>query len=187
MFSISYLGITYGSYTHPTHPGSGGGGASGGEGGSTVRLNIGNELHIDGSILAQGADASGSSSGGGGSGGSVRISTLTFSGHGTISVNGGAGSGDGFGGAGGRIAVHVSWLREFAGGLPLPWWLGGPNNEETYGGNAACGTIYYTDTNQGLHYKHTSLDEKNNTVWEDAFRKLLLDNQNLKPHSSNND
>ena len=179
IFSISYLGVTYGSYTHPTHPGSGGGGASGGEGGSTVRLSIGNDLHVDGSILAKGADASGSSSGGGGSGGSVWISTLMFSGHGTISVNGGAGSGDGFGGAGGRIAVHVSWLREFAGDYLSLGGLGGPNNGETYGGNAACGTIYYTDTNQGLHYKHTSLDEKNNTVWEDAFRKLLLDNQNL--------
>ena len=38
-----------------------------------------------------------------------------FSGHGSILANGGDSVGGGGGGSGGRVAVHVSWLREFAG------------------------------------------------------------------------
>ena len=52
---------------------------------------------------------------GGGSGGSILIKTLMFSGHGSIQVNGGNGRGSGGGGSGGRLAVHISWLREYSG------------------------------------------------------------------------
>ena len=44
-----------------------------------------------------------------------RSETMLFSGHGRVTANGGNGHGYGGGGAGGRIAVHVAWLREYAG------------------------------------------------------------------------
>ena len=42
----------------------------------------------------------------------------------------------------------------------------------------ACGTIYYTDTNQGLSHRPFTIDEHNNTVFGEGFTKLILDNQN---------
>ena len=124
-----------------------------------------------------GADASGGH-GGGGSGGSVYITTVLFSGHGGISVNGGSGYGEGFGGAGGRIAVHVSWLREYAGDLTAYGGLGGTSRPNTDPGHAAGGTVYYTDTNQGLRFRKASFDQHSETLWRDGFMKLYLDNQN---------
>ena len=78
-----------------------------------LQVKVGNSLHLDGIIENRGADAT--NSGGGGSGGSILIQTVTFSGHGKINADGGRGHGNGGAGSGGRIAVHVSWLREFAG------------------------------------------------------------------------
>ena len=45
----------------------------------------------------------------------------------------------------------------------------------------ACGTIYYTDTNQGLSHRPYTIDEHNNTVFGEGFTKLILDNQNRNP------
>lgn len=67
-------------------------------------------------IESNGGNASRDGSGGG-SGGSIFIKTLKFSGHGSIQVNGGNAQGSGGGGSGGRLAVHVSWLREYTGDI----------------------------------------------------------------------
>ncbi|PIK55149.1 hypothetical protein BSL78_07879 [Apostichopus japonicus] len=170
-------GTSYGSYVQPAHPGSGGAGNYGGAGGSTMRIEVGQELHLDGNILNDGTDATGGNSGGG-SGGSIWVSTLLFSGHGYISTNGGDGFGLGYGGAGGRIAVHVGWRREFSGIYEAFGGLGGPNNGEDNGGNAAGGTVYYTDTNQGLNHRKALPSNTSEISYEDGFTKLLLDNDN---------
>ena len=77
-------------------------------------MNITYSSHIDGIIVADGRNAR-SNNAGGGSGGSVLIETENFAGHGTISSKGGNGIGVGGGGSGGRVAIHISWRREFQG------------------------------------------------------------------------
>lgn len=137
----------------------------------SMQMEISRSFHHDGLILNDGGH--GKSDGGGGSGGSVFIKTLTFSGHGNITANGGDGLGKGGGGAGGRIAVHVSWLREFAGVYMA---YGG------YGFKAgASGTVYYTDTNQGLSHRPSHKINDNKTVYGFGYTKLVIDNQNRNP------
>ena len=98
-------GATYGSVIAPTNCGSGGG-ASGGNsmGGGAVQLNVGGACTIDGTIDAEGVGDLYS----GGAGGSVYITTGTFGGSGTISVNGGWANPETGAGAGGRIAVVLT-------------------------------------------------------------------------------
>lgn len=136
-------------------------------------MDISRSFHHDGLILNDGGD--GLSNCGGGSGGSIFIKTLQFSGHGNITSHGGNGQGKGGGGAGGRIAVHVSWLREYAG---LYMAYGG------YGFKAgASGTVYYTDTNQGLSHRPVLKDKgtDNQTVYGFGYTKLIIDNRNRNP------
>ena len=132
-------------------------------------MDIGYSLHLDGVIENRGAHASSSSSGGG-SGGSILLNVIRFSGHGKISVDGGSSHGNGGGGAGGRVAVHVAWLREYAG------------QYTAYGGTGfkagAAGTVYYTDTNQGLTHRPVLVNVVNHTVFGEAFTKLAIDNLN---------
>ena len=78
-------------------------------------MDISYSAHIDGSINADGVDAS-KSTAGGGSGGSVLIEAENVAGHGLITAKGGRGLGaNGGGGSGGRIALHVAWRREYQG------------------------------------------------------------------------
>ena len=170
-------GYGYGSYTKATHPGSGGGGTAGGSGGSTIEIHVGHELHLDGLLDNRGSDSTGENSGGG-SGGSIYITTVLFSGHGRMSVGGGAGHGQGYGGAGGRIAVHVAWLREYTGDYMALGGCGGGSCQTFNAKNGAGGTVYYTDTNAGLQFRKASTNEFNETMWQDGYTKLLLDNQN---------
>ncbi|MCW5551443.1 MAG: hypothetical protein KIS67_04670 [Verrucomicrobiae bacterium] len=104
-------GGVYGSILEPTALGSTGGtgaGGAGGKGGGVVRLVVGGTLRIDGSITANGANATNSRAGGG-SGGSVWLSAQTISGTGSLSANGGAGEPiHGGGGGGGRIATYFT-------------------------------------------------------------------------------
>ncbi|KAK3755992.1 hypothetical protein QZH41_003345 [Actinostola sp. cb2023] len=110
---------------------------------------------------------------GGGSGGSILIKTTSFSGHGVITTEGGSGNGNGGGGSGGRIAVHVSWLREYAGKYIAYGGLG------TKAG--AAGTVYYTDTNEGLSHRPIIKSDGNKTEFGVGFTKLIIDNVNRNP------
>ena len=169
-------GYQYGSYIKPCHQGSSGGGQNAGNGGGVVDIRVSNSLHLDGSINAKGGDASDGNSGGG-SGGSIKVEALHFSGHGNIATEGGRGSGYGYGGAGGRIAVRVLWIREFAGRYISFGGFGGSGRSPDNPGNAAAGTIYYTDSSAGL----TKREYENTTeglVFKDGFTKLLIDNDN---------
>lgn len=106
--SNSAGGGSYDSASAPTSLGSGGGngsGGSGGLGGGAVRLIVGGNCLLNGTVAANGLNATNSRAGGG-SGGSIWITAQTISGAGTLSVRGGAGEPiHGGGGAGGRIAL----------------------------------------------------------------------------------
>ena len=101
-------GITNPAYGQPDNPiylGSGGSAGDysrkGGNGGGVVRIYATGSVTVDGTIRSNGQNGEGYSSGGG-SGGSVKITTHTFGGTGTLTASGGAGE---YGGGGGRIAV----------------------------------------------------------------------------------
>ena len=107
------------------------------------------------------------------------IQTQNISGHGLIDATGGNGIGYGFGGAGGRMAVHVNWFREFSGDYIAYGGFGGtsvPGHIET--GNGAAGTVFITDSNdQGVTNKQTELINGTLT-FVDGFVYLLIDNDN---------
>jgi hypothetical protein len=81
-----------------------------------VRIEVRSAVHLEGSIIANGANTMANGGGGGGSGGAIFIQCQTFSGgtNGLLSANGGNGLGGICGGGGGgRIAV---WP-----GMPDQW------------------------------------------------------------------
>lgn len=45
----------------------------------------------------------------------------------------------------------------------------------------AAGTVYYTDTNQGLSHRPVLINEANHTVFGEGFTKLTVDNFNQNP------
>jgi len=106
-------GTTYGDSTSPVDCGSGGGdrtlnsGNWGGAGGGSIKLVVGGNVSVDGSITANGESAK-YNGGGGGSGGSIWLVCNTLSGGagGSITANGGNGKGGGGGGGGGRIRIQ---------------------------------------------------------------------------------
>lgn len=89
-------GLAYGSADKPILPGSSGSAsciyptAAPGTGGGVIYINITGDAQINGTISANGAQAT-SGIGGGGSGGSIQIYTGGFSGTGAISSDGGNG------------------------------------------------------------------------------------------------
>lgn len=97
----------YGSHLKPAMPGSGGGGGNGqgGAGGGVIRIEVGEQLFVDGLIAANGGDVTTRNWSGGGAGGSIHIKCGGLSGNGRIEANGGAASVYAGGGGGGRIAI----------------------------------------------------------------------------------
>lgn len=97
----------------PLTPGSGGkaGNTSLGDGGGSVRIHVGGQAIVHGTIMANG-NAGDSWNDGGGAGGAVYITCGDYDGNGLISVNGGHGGKwggsdqRGGGGGGGRIAIE---------------------------------------------------------------------------------
>lgn len=171
-------GQPYGSYITPHHTGSKGGGSGAGMGGSRIDVKVFRGLHLDGNIVNLGGTASGLNSGGG-SGGSIYIVTQNFSGHGLVDVTGGGGYGSGYGAAGGRIAVHVQWFKEYSGDLIAYGGFAGKDVLETdEARNGACGTVYTTDSNEiGLDKKEVIVTD-GVVTYIDGYTYLLLDNDN---------
>lgn len=111
----------YGSFAAPIHMGSGGGGAgntgTGGAGGGIVIIDAG-AMILNGVILSSGAmgrpvpTGTTAAGGGGGSGGGIFVTAGTFSGSGSVDVQGGRGGtddvGPGGGGGGGRTSIVVT-------------------------------------------------------------------------------
>ncbi len=107
---------TYGDYHNPNELGSAGAGthANGGAGGGLVRISAAS-AHIDGALLANGANAadSGDYGGGGGSGGGVWLNVGSLRGGGLIAANGGSGITWGVAGGGGRVALYYGTVNGF--------------------------------------------------------------------------
>ncbi len=119
-YSDAIGGAGYGDLHAPTTFGSGGGnddspGVNGGRGGGAIRLTVGGQCDVSGTIAANGGDFNGNESGGG-AGGSIWIDCNELAGDGDINARGGIGhaawSG---GGGGGRIAIYAN-TSVFAGG-----------------------------------------------------------------------
>jgi hypothetical protein len=147
------VGTTYGSLTNPINIGSGGGYSGGGTGGGALKLVVGGTLTNNGTISANGANATGN--GGGGSGGSIWLdvgitntgNAGVFTGTGSITGTGGngstgGGSTNGGGGGGGRIAIH-SVNHKYRGTISV---LGG-NSPGANSANGKIGTYYQNTTN----------------------------------------
>ncbi|MBU0507435.1 hypothetical protein KKH27_01180 [bacterium] len=103
-------GTSYGLLADPSYSfGSGGGSAtrfsgSGADGGGAIRVTVGGELTVDGTISVNGGEGTAR---GGGSGGGMTILAPTLSGSGMIQANGNVSTFAGGCGAGGRIALYV--------------------------------------------------------------------------------
>jgi hypothetical protein len=134
--ALDGTGMVYGMLVQPADLGSGGGrglGGVGGAGGGSIKLVVGGNLRVDGTVSANGVNGINNRSGGG-SGGSIWLTCQDLSGVGVISANGGAGEpSEGGGGAGGRISLQYA-ASLFAGLTPA---RGG--NGYTRGG---AGTVY---------------------------------------------
>lgn len=160
---FAQAGEAYGDPYRPTTIGSGGAscaansfcsapGGNGGSGGGAVHLNIAGNLTIDGSILANGANANlvnGVIPGSGGAGGSIWLEAATLSGGGQILADGGSGAGvRKVGGGGGRIAIYAA-SNSFSGAISAQGGqteLDPPNTG--FDSAAGAGTIYLRDTDE---------------------------------------
>ena len=109
--ALGATGTSYDSIQQPVNLGSGGGrgyGGVGGAGGGSVRLVVGGNLRVEGTVSADGANGINDRSGGG-SGGSIWLTCQNLSGTGVLSANGGDGEpSQGGGGAGGRISLQFT-------------------------------------------------------------------------------
>ena len=112
-------GVANGLAFSPVTLGSGGGaglGGNGGAGGGAIQLDVGGSCILNGTVSANGQNATNSRAGGG-AGGSIWIRATTLAGTGTLRANGGSGEPvHGGGGGGGRIALIVT-TNLFAGNL----------------------------------------------------------------------
>ena len=168
-------GNAYGTLYKPDQPGRPGGdgtaGKTAGKGGGVIRIDT-DTLDNDGSITANGGDASQGSRAGGGSGGSVYISIeSTFSGTGTVSANGGRGDGAGGCGAGGRVSVHLKSQYTYRGILHA---LGGISSSSASSGGP--GTVYIQDVRFKLSYNQLHIDNQGQR-WENYI--TLNENKTL--------
>lgn len=163
----------YGSVLEPTALG----GAGGFGGGGVIKLVVGGNAVIDGTITANGAAAGGGS--GGGAGGSIWLVVGTVSGSGAIRANGGYcilyfGSTCG-GGSGGRIATYYT-TSTFTG----VWQAFGGNNP--HGNDGAPGTVYLKNsaTNHSTLIIDNNLETGSPAILMDgavtnwAFDEILL-------------
>lgn len=156
-----YAGDVYGSVTAPETIGS----AGGYEGGGAVKLDIGNNFYLFGTVIADGRD--GEISQGGGAGGSVYfiVGGDLDGTSGSITADGGTGNNNRGGGGGGRISItydtmSVTPTMQAYGGTSAGTW------DYRFGG---AGTIYISDTTSGvdqLIIDNNNSDSIYNYDWE---------------------
>lgn len=176
----------YDSISAPTMMGSGGRNEflSGGVGGGAVKLNVASNLDVDGSVTADGGDASNHSwnDAGGGSGGAVYITTGTLTGAGSMTATGGDSLGAAGGaGGGGRIAV---WYTNDSSTITYSA-AGGQNNQGRDGGAGTVFTKAAAQTNGDL-----LIDGGNDEPTDDRYRgrtplgTITLDNLTLQNYGN---
>jgi hypothetical protein len=138
----------YGDLLDPIWLGSGGGrgdAGDGGNGGGAIKLNVNNQLTVNGQILANGNSVPGTTAqGGGGSGGSINILVQNLSGSGTISAQGGSGGVHlSRGGAGGGGRVHVQYQTSTYDGMII---TDGGNLPSVNAGESGTNIVINTQT-----------------------------------------
>lgn len=138
-------GNPYGSADAPLYPGSGGyDNQATAHGGGAVRIEAALAVTNNGTISANGNDASSGGNGGGGSGGSVYIICRTFAGtNGIVRANGGNQNGSGSAGGGGRISVVYDTAAQSSEPVPSVTFSALPGSSGVYPGD--IGTLYFPD------------------------------------------
>lgn len=146
-----YIGIVYGSVSAPNAPGSGGGGQRTAgistPGGGAVWIQADGTVVVNGTITANGLDATGYPDNyvGCGSGGGIYIQCDRFAGtNGVLSAKGGGGLTTSGPGGGGRIAVVYNPVSQNAMPKPTVQILTTPGYVSSFP-NARAGTIYLPD------------------------------------------
>lgn len=146
--------LPYGSADNPFGFGSGGGASSpngqdnggGGAGGGAIRLEIGGNLNLQGTIIADGEQGRVTwYDSGGGAGGGVHIAADSITGSGTVSARGGNGARvyfDGGGGGGGRIALFSCNTTLPLGNILVDGGLGG-NGGFNSGAEGEDGSLFF--------------------------------------------
>ena len=162
-------GICYGSMFEPVTHGSGGKSFAGG---GAIRMVVGRNMHVAGSVTADGGGGAGntSSSGSGtGAGGSVWLDVDgTLSGNGTISARGG-GAYD-YAGGGGRVALYLR-NNEFTGDLSAESRI---YSHSTLPGG---GTLLVKDKGSEYYDLKVDCDSWNRTTWKNSYNYFV---QNYK-------
>ena len=149
----------------------------GGPGGGAVKFNLTGDATINGSIVAQGSNATGLDSSGG-AGGSVWVVADSVSGSGAISVNGGTGGHESYGrcGSGGRVAINYTTASTFPAANITAY--GGAYVGDS--GNGGPGTIYIkqgTGAGGDLYVDNNDRDYLRAAVVDDdtfQFNKITL-------------
>jgi hypothetical protein len=170
--------VTYGSAFAPTDLGSGGSGGYGlyqgsgqglgGAGGGAIRLVVSGALTDNGTISANGSNAS--QNGGGGSGGSIYVTTGTIAGSGIFTANGGS-TGDNpvvEGGGGGRIAIYYTTNSAFNPAVSMTANAGGT----TAGQQGSL--VFVNSTNNDLLIPGGRLETSQNSTL--SFNNITIEN-----------
>jgi len=176
----SAWGYAYGDYAAPVHLGSGGGRQFGNaaKGGGAIRLRVGGNARIDGTLSANAGPRG--TSGGGGAGGSVWIELTgggTFDGGGILSARGTfEGGTTTAGGSGGRIAVTGFDTSAFSGEWRAFGGTQGGSAGTVYRANAA-GTLreLIIDNNEQYTYAVTPFGQDVDTI--DNLTALVVTNR----------
>ena len=144
----------YGKYETPYYPGSG---RADTRGGGALSITA-NAVVLNGMITANGLSTDQTSSIRGSSGGSLRLSTSTLSGDGTLSASGGdsGSSASRYAGAGGRIFITVADDQQFVGQILA---AGG---KSTGGNGGGAGTIYKINSLDDT--RHLTIDNDHQEV-----------------------
>jgi hypothetical protein len=120
---------------------------------------------LDGSIEANGNNATTNSDAGGGSGGSILMYCGRFSGHGQMKVNGGSGhSATSGGGSGGRMAIYTTTQNKFLGEYFGIGGAAGDSNKDKSEYSGGPGTIYLNERRNGYRFTQLRIDN-NGRPW----------------------
>ncbi|PKL30743.1 hypothetical protein CVV43_05480, partial [Candidatus Saccharibacteria bacterium HGW-Saccharibacteria-1] len=166
--STAVGGSIYGDVATPSDMGSGGAGSYGGIGGGLLKISSNTSVLINGSLLANGSNATSTS--GGGSGGAIYLSAPSVKGAGVIQSNGGNGISTGGGGAGGRIAINRTSESEkpyFTSLSPNQTGIAGGDIITVNGGNFNASSVarFVVTTARGLYiYQATTEFVDANTI-----------------------
>jgi len=155
----------YGSVFAPTNIGSSAYyGIISSAGGGAVRMDVGGNLRLDGSINADGQRTLTEYYSG--SGGSIYLRAATITGTGNLSANGGTFVND-CGGAGGRIALYQTSATDFTGFTGTIKVHGGNRTDSggaVYGSQGAAGTIYCQCAGEAHGSGTITIDADNATI-----------------------